>query len=498
MRVRITSEQLRAFEMLSHARYPLHNDRVYSRSTQFGRPIVYGMCAVLLGLAQWATGRAFRLTRIQGKFVKPLFESVEYELGISEEGNQVRVEYCEGGITQVRFGFAWVENQPNAGRIVPLQGLSQFQPLALAKDPDLATAIANWQGVDYSYSVRLEKLSQLLPTLGLNAAQIPSNQLNALMGSSYLVGMEIPGRQALYSSFEFDFDPASSDGNPNDFQFNNVSAALDARFNRVQVSGKGRGIRAFSLLCFQRPKRVRYGIEEIHRAISHSESLKNSVVFISGAVRGFGSVLAKMCALQDANVLLNYRSAPEEAQAIVDEIRPWNTKVFPFAGDVSNFDDCRRIRTEVEKRFERIDFLISNAFPQIPARGFWEQSIGEFLQFVQESVSTSVNLLHELLPLVPAGGTVVLISSCYTRIPIPQFSHYIASKSCLEGLMRSLASEFPDRKFVIFRSPRMLTDQTNLAYDLSPPSSAIAVGRKLMEVLRKFPAASNLAEIDPG
>ena len=127
-----------------------------------------------------------------------------------------------------------------------------------------------------------------------------------------------------------------------------------------------------------------------------------------------------------------------------------------------------------------------------------DQTTGEFLRFLETSIATTVTLLRELLPLVPQGGIVMLISTRYTLEPKAQFSHYVASKSCLEALMRSLALEFPDQKFVIARPPRMLTDQTNLAFDLSPPVSAVAVARELIEAIGQLDSASNLVEFDLG
>lgn len=498
MTVQFLNDQLRAFETLSQDRNPIHNDPTYARATQFGRPVVYGMCGVLVGLGNWARGRAFRLTRMEGRFAMPLFEQVEYELKISEEGDQVVIQYLEVGNVQMSYRFAWQERDPAEARIAPVQTPASFQPLAAASDIELAAALARWQGRDCSYSVRLECLSQLLPKLCLEPAQMPLEQLNALMGSSYLVGMEVPGRQALYSGFKFEFELGADAAYAAAFQFRNVSTEWDSRFNRFSVSGGGSGLRSFSLSAFQRPKHVRYAIEDVHRAVGQSDLLKNKVIFISGAARGFGAVLAKMFALQAANVFVNYRSDSLEAEAIAAEVRPWNSQTFPIAGDVSKAEDCRQIRTEIERRFGRIDLLVCNAFPQIPAEGFWEQGSGKFMRFLERAAATTVPLLNELMPLVPKGGIVLLVSTCYTREPEARFSHYIAAKSCLEGLMRTLAVELPDRKFVIVRPPRMLTDQTNLVVDLTPPVSAVTVARELMENLGRLDNSSNLAEMDLG
>src|SRR2546421_1377699 len=92
----ITPGQVRAFELLSHDRNGLHRDAVYARSTQFGRPVVYGMCSVLLALAKWSMGRAFQLVSIRGQFRKALFEDERYELQIVESNKQVTAEWHKG------------------------------------------------------------------------------------------------------------------------------------------------------------------------------------------------------------------------------------------------------------------------------------------------------------------------------------------------------------------------------------------------------------------
>jgi NAD(P)-dependent dehydrogenase (short-subunit alcohol dehydrogenase family) len=494
--MRITDKHLLAFERLSHDHNPLHTDPVYAHSTQFGRPVVYGMSGVLLGLAHWARGQSFRINQIRGQFGKPLFANEEYDLRITESANQVKVQYLKGPIVQSTFAFTWEDYPQDQQEAEKTETHSFFHPLSVAKVAELPAALELWQNQSYPYSIDLDAISEALPDLGLQLGQIPLDQLNALSGSSYFVGMELPGRQALFSSFEFQFAPFSSQVVADGFKFHGLALKKDERLQRITISGRGTGIGYFSLVAFQRPKRVRYDIRDIEAAIGQSDLLKDKVVLISGATRGFGAVLAKALALQDANLILNYRSNRGEAEAVAGEIRPWNAKVSLVPGDVSKLIDCRGMRSEIENRFGKIDLLVSNAFPPITAKYFLEQDSQEFLRVCEQSISTNVTLLHELLPLVSAGGTIVQISTVFTQIPKPQYSHYIAAKFALEGLVRALAVEFRDQKFLIIRPPRMLTDQTNLPFDLSPPISAIEVGRRLLDILSRDHGSGNLVEID--
>src|ERR1041385_1053731 len=100
-----TPQQMEAFASLSQDRNPLHTDALYARATPFGRPVVYGMAAVVLALGQWAKARVFSLDRIKGTFPKPLFRNEPYTLKISESEASVNVQYLRGCEVECSFSF---------------------------------------------------------------------------------------------------------------------------------------------------------------------------------------------------------------------------------------------------------------------------------------------------------------------------------------------------------------------------------------------------------
>ncbi len=487
-----------AFEALSHDKNPLHIDAVYSRSTQFGRPVVFGMAAVLRGLALWSAGRPFRLLQLKGRFSHPFFAGARYRLNVRELGTQVKVEYLSGETVQASFSFTWAEFGGEEPLALPA-GASRFAPRLEAADGALGELASRWKGIDFPYGVARDGIGSNLGKFGLAPGAMPSAQLNALLGSSYLVGMEIPGCQALYTNFDFSFQdqvPSPAQG----FVFSRVNAQEDARFNRVVLSGEGAGIRSFTLSALDRPRPVRYSAGEIKLALAETDtsSFRNKVVFISGASRGFGAVLAKCFGLSGATVFANYLSAGREAENLQAELAQSNAVVLPLQGDVTSPDDCQRLRQKVVDRSGRLDAVVCNAFPVIPSKGFLEQTDAEFLNFLNVGLAGTVSLLKALLPVVAPKGLIVLVSSCYVRDPKANFSHYIACKAALESLVRSLALEFPALRFLVVRPPRMLTDQTNVAFDLSGAASPVAVVRSLFEQVSAgcFAPDSNFATLD--
>jgi NAD(P)-dependent dehydrogenase (short-subunit alcohol dehydrogenase family) len=165
-------------------------------------------------------------------------------------------------------------------------------------------------------------------------------------------------------------------------------------------------------------------------------------------------------------------------------------------GDVTFGMDCERMRDQVFSRFGKLDFLICNAVPQFETNHFLAQAPAEFLANIQCSVAMCSQLLYWFLPQLITGATVVQVSTIATVEPEKQLGHYVAAKSAVEGLMRVLAREFKSIRFVIARPPRMLTDTTNLPYDLNNPVSAVEIAAKLLEALRGINPGRNLFEVN--
>jgi hypothetical protein len=67
--------------------------------------------------------------------------------------------------------------------------------------------------------------------------------------------------------------------------------------------------------------------------------------------------------------------------------------------------------------------------------------------------------------------------------PVRGFAHYLTAKAAQEALIQALSLEFRDQEFIVARLPRILTDQTNLAFDFDPPVHPGEVARDLILAL---------------
>lgn len=471
--VRFTENQLQFFRALSYDTNPLHYDLEYSQATQFGKVVVHGMCAVLTALGIWAKGRKFRICSMQGKFKKPLFLGVPYSLKITENrvGSREEVELAliANNFTHVLIKFSSAIFE---GETFELNRSPKFSP----RHNPVADGTHSLPSPDYFLNP--SALSQLEQTLGLSPAQLPISQLNAFAWASYLVGMEVPGLQALFSDFKFEFS-----GQNETFKVPKLKIEVDSRFKKFEITGNNEFFKSVQIGAFARPQAVKHSIQDMLGVLPTSESYKGKTVLVSGASRGFGAALATGFAIQGARVILGYCHSHTAVQELARDLDSLGAKTLLLKGDLRNEKDCLLMREILEGQNTPIDILVDNAFPSIPLVSFFDQSSEESLAFFHDSVMISSNFLRTFMPLLKENGMVVSVSSIFTQVPEKKYSHYIAAKAAVEELTRSLTAEFSEKRFVVLRPPRMLTDRNNLPYDPMETRSPIEVASQVVQRL---------------
>ena len=87
--------------------------------------------------------------------------------------------------------------------------------------------------------------------------------------------------------------------------------------------------------------------------------IKNKNVFITGSTRGIGLAIAHKFAQAGANIVLNGRS--EISQDLVAEFKDYGVKVATISGDVSHFEDAKRMVDEATEALGSVDILVNNA-----------------------------------------------------------------------------------------------------------------------------------------
>jgi NAD(P)-dependent dehydrogenase (short-subunit alcohol dehydrogenase family) len=175
------------------------------------------------------------------------------------------------------------------------------------------------------------------------------------------------------------------------------------------------------------------------------------VAVITGGSRGVGKSSALNVAKRGVGVILTYNSHPEEAEAVVAEIKTDGGKAVALKLDVARVSSFEEFAAQVSQALAKewkqktFDYLVNNA--GIAQRTLIKDATEEqFDELVGVHFKGAFFLTQRLLPMMADGGHVIFISSGLTRFTYPGVALYAAMKGAIEVLTMYVAREFSSRR----------------------------------------------------
>ena len=170
--------------------------------------------------------------------------------------------------------------------------------------------------------------------------------------------------------------------------------------------------------------------------------LDDKVAIVTGGARNIGAVYAKALAAEGARVVVaDVLDGADTARAIRDA----GGQAVAVEVDVSREDDTLRMTETAMDAFGRVDILVNNAaiYLSINRRPFYEISAEEWDRVTAVNIKGVFLCAKAVFPHMrdQGGGKIINISSNTVMAGTPDFLHYIASKSALVGMTRSMARE---------------------------------------------------------
>lgn len=185
------------------------------------------------------------------------------------------------------------------------------------------------------------------------------------------------------------------------------------------------------------------------------ELLKGQTALVTGANSGIGRAIALAMGRAGADVVVNYVTAPEEAERVAEEIRACGQQALVAKADVSSEAEVQAMFAKTVQELGTVDILVNNAGLQRDAP-FHEMTVAQWDQVMNVNLRgaflCSREAVREFLrrgirPEVSvAAGKIVFISSVHDIIPWAGHVNYAASKGGLTLLMKSLAQEVAERR----------------------------------------------------
>lgn len=195
--------------------------------------------------------------------------------------------------------------------------------------------------------------------------------------------------------------------------------------------------------------------------------LKDKVALVTGSGRNIGRAIALGFAREGADVVVNSRSNPTEAELVAEEARVSGVRAIATLADVSNQEQVDAMFRQALDTFGHVDILVSNAAIR-PQKSFvdlsaeeWRQAIGVILDGAFYCSQAAVRSMLE-----NQFGRVIFITGDGAYSGVTKRAHVSAAKMGLTGLARGLATEYADKNitFNIISPGRMDTTRDNSFY----------------------------------
>ncbi|HYU05797.1 MAG TPA: SDR family oxidoreductase [Thermoplasmata archaeon] len=170
--------------------------------------------------------------------------------------------------------------------------------------------------------------------------------------------------------------------------------------------------------------------------------IRDSVAIVTGSSRGIGLAIASMLAEEGGRVAINASKESDTLHRVAKALGP-EDRVIATAGDVGDFEACRKIVDTTIDRFGRVDILVNNA-GIFGLKRTADMEPRDWETMFRVHVFGAFNMIRHVLPLMTKRkrGVIVNIASFVAaRPPGPGRVHYASAKAALLGLTRALGLE---------------------------------------------------------
>ena len=170
--------------------------------------------------------------------------------------------------------------------------------------------------------------------------------------------------------------------------------------------------------------------------------LRGRVAVVTGGSRGIGKAIVELLSELGAQVVVNYVTGKEAAEALVEELRGRGLNGLAIQADVAKAVEAEQLIDATLNHFNRVDILVCNA-------GIWE---GAPLDVMPEELwdrTIDINLkgtwsvCRAVVPHMKKqrAGKIVILTSTAGQRGEANFSNYAASKGAQIAFTKSLAAE---------------------------------------------------------
>lgn len=172
---------------------------------------------------------------------------------------------------------------------------------------------------------------------------------------------------------------------------------------------------------------------------------EDKVVFVTGAGRGFGAVLARAFAGEGAHIVVHYNSSASGAEESAATVRKLGRKAITVKGNIASLEEVRSMTDKAFAEFGHVDVLVNNVGDMAIDQKSWREMDEKVVSHTLDvDIKGTMFMIHEVGQKMTArpGGAIVNIGSQVIIAGSPRAPQYAAAKYGVVGLTKSYARAF--------------------------------------------------------
>jgi glucose 1-dehydrogenase len=214
-------------------------------------------------------------------------------------------------------------------------------------------------------------------------------------------------------------------------------------------------------------------------------NLKGKVAIVTGGNSGIGMAIVLELARQGANIVIDYVSHPDAAEALEKQVAALGDRAIGVEADVSQVADLERLVAAAVKQFGRIDLMVNNAGVETRTSVLdtTEAQYDKVLDVNLKSAFFGTQAAAKQMIAQGGGGRIINITSVHEDWPMPNNTPYCLSKGGIRMLTRTAGVELaPHNILVVGVGPGAVATSINQSTMTNPTlmnklDSAIPLGR---------------------
>lgn len=174
------------------------------------------------------------------------------------------------------------------------------------------------------------------------------------------------------------------------------------------------------------------------------KTLTGQVGIVTGGSRGIGRAIALKLSLLGATVVVNYSQDSKSAEELVQVITNGGGSALAIQGDMGNVGDIENIFDNTITKYGQLDILVNNAGIANYKR-IADFSEDEFDRIFSINVKGVFFCCQQASMKMADNGRIINIGSTVTRVMLPTYGAYAATKGAVEQITKVLAKELGPR-----------------------------------------------------